>query len=283
MKEISIVLGTYNRLDFLKLTLASIRKEVSDLDHEIIIIDGGSTDGTIKWLSKQKDVITIIQHNRGIWIGRPIKRRSWGYFMNLGFKCTQGEYICMLSDDCLVIPGAIKNGKELFDKKIDEGKKIGAMAFYWREWPGEKEYKIGLTLGNKMFVNHGIFLRKALESVRYIDEDSYQFYHADGDLCLKMWQQGYECIESPDSYVEHYSHANKKVRQSNAITHRKDWENYLKRWGEKFSNQEENNTGTWIKKEHKDNLNTAYKFVKADSAGFFMRILKIKIASLLTR
>ena len=72
--------------------------------------------------------------------------------MNLGFKIAQGKYICMLSDDCLVVPGAIKNGIKLFDSKISSKNKIGAIAFYWRNWPEQKEYWVGYSFGDKMFV-----------------------------------------------------------------------------------------------------------------------------------
>ena len=133
-KGVSIILGTYNRIRFLKLTIKSIRNELSKcaFPNEIIVVDGGSTDGTLKWLVKQKDIITIVQHNRGEWRGKRIERRSWGYFMNLGFKSAQGKYICMLSDDCLVLPGAIINGYKLFESELAKGKKVGAVAFYWR-------------------------------------------------------------------------------------------------------------------------------------------------------
>src|ERR1043166_1154904 len=110
---VSVVIGTYNRIDFLKPTMETVRAELSDSRHEIIVVDGGSDDGTIKWLVEQKDIISIIQHNRGEWNGKPIERQSWGYFMNLGFRAASSRYICMLSDACLVIPGAIKNGLKL--------------------------------------------------------------------------------------------------------------------------------------------------------------------------
>jgi GT2 family glycosyltransferase len=90
---ISIVLGSYNRLRFLKLTIKSIRNNGIAVPYEIIVIDGGSTDGSMAWLIKQKDIITIVQHNQGIWKGTQIKRRSWGYFMNLGFKSAHRVYM----------------------------------------------------------------------------------------------------------------------------------------------------------------------------------------------
>ena len=93
LKQISVVIATYNRYHFLRHAIFSVRKELTCIPHEIIVIDGGSTDGTLKWLPFQKDIISIIQNNRGTWKGSHIERRSWGYFINLGFKCAQGKYL----------------------------------------------------------------------------------------------------------------------------------------------------------------------------------------------
>ena len=259
--KISVVLGSYNRLNFLKLTIDSIREELKDFLHEIIVVDGGSDDGTLQWLIQQKDIITIVQHNRGVWEGRKIRRRSWGYFMNLGFKCAQGKYVCMLSDDCLVITGAIKNGYNLFEKEIEKGRKVGAIAFYWRNWFTEKNYHVNFTLGNKMYVNHGIYLNQALHDVDYIDEDGFFFYNGDGDLCLKMWQKGYECIDSPNSFIEHYPHANVNVRKSNYKQYQNDLKSYLKKWdGIFYDKKKDNRGGGWLK-EYVDPTRTGERFL----------------------
>ncbi|MFC1894776.1 glycosyltransferase [Candidatus Dependentiae bacterium] len=42
--KISVVLGSYNGFDFLKLAINSIRNELQNFSHEIIVVDGGSTD-----------------------------------------------------------------------------------------------------------------------------------------------------------------------------------------------------------------------------------------------
>ena len=236
-KKVSVVLGSYNRYKFLKLTIKNVREELErlKLPSEIIVVDGGSTDGTINWLTKQKDIISIIQHNRGEWAGKKIERRSWGYFMNLGFKCAQGKYICMISDDCLLVPGSIVNGYKLFEEKLNSGKKIGALAFYWREYPIDSTYHVGLTEGNHVFVNHGMYLKEALEQVNYVDEESYSFYCADGDLCLRMLELGFNTEISPNSYVEHYPHANQKVRTTNGVLVSNDQKTFEKRWNNKVS------------------------------------------------
>lgn len=213
-KKISVVIGSYNRLPLLKLCVEAVRKELEGLAYEIIVVDGGSNDGSVDWLCKQKDIITILQHNRGEWKGETIQRRSWGYFMNLGFKTAQGKYICMLSDDSLIVPGAIMNGYNLFEKKLNEGLNIGGVAFYFRDYPIRKKYAVAVNLGH-LYVNHGLYLRRALEDVNYISEDEYHFYFADTDLVLKMKGKGYECIPSPTSFVEHYFEATPEIRKSN--------------------------------------------------------------------
>jgi GT2 family glycosyltransferase len=240
---VSVVLGSYNRYHYLSLAIESIRRELTDVLHEIIVVDGGSDDGALVWLAQQKDIITIVQHNRGEWLGKAMRRRSWGYFMNLGFKCAQGRYICMLSDDCLVVPGAINNGISLFDKELAGGRKLGALAFYWRDWSKDETYHVGYTLGEKLYVNHGMFLREALHDVGYVDEETCFFYDGDGDLCLKLWQQGYDVLEAPDSYIEHYPHANVAVRKTNYDRQRQDLKNYLRKWTGVFYDPRLNNLG----------------------------------------
>jgi GT2 family glycosyltransferase len=249
--KLSVVIGTYNRRLFLERTLESLRPELEDVAAEVFVIDGGSSDGTIEWLVRQRDVIAIVQHNRGEWRGRAIPRKSWGYFVNLGFKAASGEYVGMLSDDCLVIPGAMQAGMDLFDR-AREARNIGAVAFYWRNWPEQKPYWVGLTLGRRLFVNHGLYLRDALKDVGFADDETYSFYHADGDLCLKLWESGYEVIDSPHSYVEHYSHANEEVRAENLAVQQSDWANYHAKWTHLADPDED-----WIEREFDDPARTA--------------------------
>ncbi|MCL4255132.1 MAG: glycosyltransferase, partial [Anaerolineae bacterium] len=177
---VSIVMGAYNRLEFLKLAIESARQETADLPHEIIVVDGGSDDGSIEWLALQKDVITIIQYNRGEFNGKPISRRPWGYFMNLGFKSAQADYILMMSDDTIFHKGAIHNAIAFIQEKQAAGRKIGAVPFYFHDIGHEEahQYKVH-TLFGKPLLNHGIYLKDAFTAVGFADDVNYEFYASD--------------------------------------------------------------------------------------------------------
>lgn len=211
--KVSLVIGSFNRRRLLEVCVEAIREELEGDACEIIIVDGGSTDGTIEWLAQQRDVILILQHNRGLWNGVRIERKPWSYFMNLGFKCATGRFVCMLSDDSVVVPGAIREGLRVFEERTSRGEKVGGVAFYFRDFPRTKNYAVAFNVG-QLYVNHGLFLNEALREVGYCDED-YHFYFADTDLAMKLRHAGYEIVESERSFVEHFFDATPAIRATN--------------------------------------------------------------------
>ncbi|MCX5998065.1 MAG: glycosyltransferase, partial [Chloroflexi bacterium] len=266
-------------------TIDSIRSELqaADLPHEIIIIDGGSTDGTIRWLARQKDVISIIQHNRGKWKGQSLRRRSWGYFMNLGFKCAQGKYICMLSDDCLVVPGSLKNGFNSFETLLDQGRNVAALAFYWRDWPLAQDYAVAVAFGTRISINHGMFLREALEKVNWIDEENYQFYFADTDLCLRFWERGYEVVDCRDAFVEHFAEAKLGTGKKTIERDRMDREAYLRRWSNVFPSLQEPDHFDWLHQPYHDPYDTAKHFPYRQAFVARLRNMARKVLKVILR
>jgi GT2 family glycosyltransferase len=242
---VSIVMATYQRLPFLKAAIASIRASDLHVPYEIIVVDGGSKDGSLEWLALQEDILTILHHNREVRGNTIARRRSWGYFVNLGFKCAQGLYICMLSDDTVVYPDTIANGVSEFDRKLAQGRRLGGLAFYWRSWPEESQYRVCRTIGARPMVNHGLFLRNAIEQVGWIEEDLYSFYHADSDLCLKLWHAGFEIAACEAALVEHYERADVQLREGNMASFESDWEQLKARWTGIYFDPANPNPGFW--------------------------------------
>jgi GT2 family glycosyltransferase len=184
----------------------------------------------------------------------------------------------MLSDDCLVVPGAIRNGIETFEQHMAQGERVGAVAFYWRNWPDDEQYKVGLTFGDRMFVNHGLYLHSAMEEVGFVDEEAFSFYHADGDLGLRMWEAGYACVDAPGSLVEHYLDANHAVRASNYERQQADWSAYRDRWGHLGESRSE-----WLERPLHDPADTARRFWGRRRTNPFYRALTLYSSAVRTR
>jgi hypothetical protein len=230
--DVAVVLGSYNRRVLLERAIESVRENLRGLRGEIIVVDGGSEDGSAEWLVAQKDVITVIQHNRYEQDGLTRRRMTWGQFMNIGFRAASAERVIMISDDCYLLPGAIAAALARMDEAERAGLKVGACAFYFRNWPHDGAYYVQRTLGGNLMVNHGVYTREALAAAGYCNEDDYAFYKADSDLSLSIWQAGYAVIDAPAAICEHFMSDAEAARICNTATMDYDREKLRQRWGE---------------------------------------------------
>ena len=85
--KVTIVTVAFNAFDEIETTLKSIISQ-SYLNKEIIVIDGGSTDGTIELVQKYKDKIDHFKSEKdnGIYDA-----------MNKGIKYSSGDWICFMN------------------------------------------------------------------------------------------------------------------------------------------------------------------------------------------
>jgi glycosyltransferase involved in cell wall biosynthesis len=101
--KISIVTPTYNQAGFIERTILSVLSQnYSDLEY--IIIDGGSTDGTIEILKKYSD--KLIWHSE--------KDRGQSDAINKGLRMTTGEIVAYLNSDDTYQPEALKKVATFF-------------------------------------------------------------------------------------------------------------------------------------------------------------------------
>jgi len=111
--KISIIIPTYNQAEYLQEAVDSVLNQTYK-NIEIIIIDDGSTDNTLKVVNSFNDnkIIFIQQRNKGASSAR-----------NTGIKEANGEYIAFLDSDDLWL-------KDKLRKQIDfmrENQKVGLL------------------------------------------------------------------------------------------------------------------------------------------------------------
>lgn len=92
---LSIVSGTYNRLQYLKLMVLSVRQQLpKGITHEFILVDGGSSDGTQAWCKAQSDV-TLVEDGELLGAISAFSR---------GAQAARGEYVVLANDDVVFKP-----------------------------------------------------------------------------------------------------------------------------------------------------------------------------------
>ena len=234
--ELSIVLGSLNRRRLLQQTLQSIRMNGFREAMEIIVVEGGSTDGTCEWLARQRDVLTLIQPNYPVVLpdGSRRRRHTWGEFINLGFRQARAPWILMVSDDLILCPGAIERGLEKLRTLQHQGIPVGGGAIYWREYPRDSTYHVKLLPGGFVHINHGFFFKEALDAVGYADETAFEFYGADGDLTMRLNLKGWGTIALENSFAEHLCHRFRWKRflsRQAVISPSRDMETFEKKYG----------------------------------------------------
>ena len=95
----SIVILTYNNLDYTKQCIESIREYTKNEEYELIVVDNLSTDGTREWLSDQEDIIKILnEENKGFPKG-----------CNQGIEISTGDNILLLNNDVIVTKNWLSN------------------------------------------------------------------------------------------------------------------------------------------------------------------------------
>lgn len=236
--RLSVVTGTYNRLDMLKRFVDSVRAQRFDGELELVIVDGGSSDGSREWLVEQSDVLAVLEHNRN---PDGSIRFGWPVCYNRAFGAAASDLICMLNDDLVIEPDCLERGTQIMERDSV----CGGVAFWFHDECDPKGYRIGYTVGGKLFVNYGIYRAELWRQVGGFDGDTYRFYHADGDFALKLWELGRPILVAKDCRVRHFPNYEDPQRKANVQASQEagDWQHYIDSW--KHLWRQPNDNGFW--------------------------------------
>lgn len=228
---LSIVIVSWNVADYLQRCLHSI-DQYAGLDHEVIVVDNASSDGTAAMVRQKFPQVHLIAND---------ENTGFAIANNQGFAMASGSYVLILNPDTELRPGALPSllqrlqdnahigavgpriveadgtivrpcrrpavslwqifkGLFLADKFLRWlGRKIGGKRFQtYLDKPYYRSGPVGCLQGSCMF------MRKAdLDAVGWFDE-RVPLYLDDGDLCYRIRRASKQVYFDANTEIVHH-------------------------------------------------------------------------------
>lgn len=226
--DLSICLVPLNALVYLEPLLASIEQHTIGLSYEVIMVDNGSTDGTLEWVKEHHPEIQLIRNQANLGFTRG---------NNQAMALAKGDFLLLLNPDTLLaedcfgpqitylrdnpevaitIPKVLNSDGsfqqqsrrgdarpvEVFGYFLKLGKlfpKNSALNGYLQSWlPEDEVAEVKAVSGSCMFIR-----RQVYEQIGGLDEQFFA-YQEDSDYCMRARQAGWKVMYVPLSSIIHY-------------------------------------------------------------------------------
>jgi GT2 family glycosyltransferase len=224
--ELSLIIVNFNTKDLTRVCLDSVKKWSEGAEWEIIVVDNGSTDGSVDMLKKYPGIKRILNG----------KNLGFAKANNKGIKIAKGKYILLLNSDTEIRQDSIQTMLRFMDGHLKAGAATcklelmsGAMdpachrgfptpwvslsyltglEKLFPRFPLFAGYHLGyknMTIPHQVDCISGAFFiarREAIDDVGLLDED-YFFYAEDIDWAYRFKQKGWEIWFNPEAVVLH--------------------------------------------------------------------------------
>jgi hypothetical protein len=228
--KISVVIPAYNGRDFLAACLESLVAELAalaDVDHEVIVVDDGSADGTPSIVRDKFPSCRLMEHERN---------HGFTAAVNTGIDHSTGDVLFLLNQDTRLRPGCVQHllsrlmsaadigavGPKFvgFDGRLQKcARSFPTYRHVWydalllsRLFPGSREFgswrmswfdhtterEVDQPMGAALMIRGS-----ALDEVGMLD-DSFAMFFSDVDLCRRLVNAGYRNLYCPGAIVEHH-------------------------------------------------------------------------------
>jgi len=224
--RISVVLLTWNSARHVGAALASLRHEAERVPTEVIVIDNGSSDDSLKIVEAMLPRARIVRNHTNLGVARA---------RNQGLRLAIGEYVLFLDSDAELTPGSLSAMLRFMQGDIAVGivgpKLVyldGTVQFSCRRFPtlpGKllrqlphrvrrvirwvvDEEMLDLDRTNPQPVDYVIgacqlIRREVIETAGPLDERMF-YGPEDVDFCLRAWKARWEVYYVPLAVVVHH-------------------------------------------------------------------------------
>jgi glycosyltransferase involved in cell wall biosynthesis len=255
MQKITFVIPSRNNLEFLQLAYKSIRNLKTN--HEILVLDDASTDGTLQWINAQNDEDLISYVNPG-----PERIGIVGMF-DKGIEMARTEIIFAFHADMIAGPNLdvnilkhLKRGTVVSATRIEPPLHPAGPEKITQDWGNEVneiDFEVVINsisqieIQNKDKTTEGIFAPWCMYKEDFLAIGGHDELFApqskeDSDLFNRFVLKGYEVIQSWDGLVYHFtsrgSRFNKHAGGAAGVnseewlyTTNKNARNFIRKWG----------------------------------------------------
>jgi glycosyltransferase involved in cell wall biosynthesis len=199
----SVVIPTYNRLPILTKCLRALEQQQFVDRYEVVVVDDGSTDGTVDWLHAQAaefpHVRLFCQDHQGPSAAR-----------NLGVAKAAGDTIIFIDSDLVVTEvflsshaAALRQGQADLgsDRLFTYGRVVNTANF---EHPTTEPYKITDFSAAYFATGNVAIARHWLEQVGLFDTGFQLYGWEDLELGVRLKQLGLKLIKCPEAVGYHW-------------------------------------------------------------------------------
>ena len=219
MIRTTIIIPNYNGIKFLPDCIASLQKQTVG-GFEILIVDNGSSDGSLEWIEQAAESDTGIR-----LISLP-ENKGFAGGVNEGLRAADSEYVLLLNNDTV----AEEDFVEQLEKSISRDDSIFAVSaqmikasdhslidsagdgITWLGWAYQRGIDEKAELYQKecgvfsACAGAAIYRKKVLDEIGIFDEMHFA-YLEDIDLSWRARLAGYRIIYSPAAKVYHLGSA----------------------------------------------------------------------------
>ncbi|PIX39700.1 MAG: hypothetical protein COZ56_16700 [Armatimonadetes bacterium CG_4_8_14_3_um_filter_58_9] len=224
--DLSVVIVGTDESEYLRECLTSIYSQEYGFNLEVIVVDNGSVDGTLKMMDEEFQQVRCIRNDTRY----PRSRNN-----NIGYQAAEGKYVLFLDPDTRVLPGAFESMMGFLDQNPEAGMcgcrlidvdgsvqmssrtwqtpltvllrrtRLGACPLFrpvvdrhlMADWDHNSVREVDWIQGAAMMVR-----REAVADVGLMD-DVLLRYSEDIDWCFRFWKLGWKVFYVPGGSVIH--------------------------------------------------------------------------------
>ncbi len=226
--ELSVIIINWNTRELVLECMDSVYRTTEGLDFEVILVDNGSTDGSVDAVRRRFPQAVVVANPENL---------GFAGACNRGVERARGRYLAILNSDTVLTPSSLKTLVEFMDANPRvaicapqllnmDGTLQNSIAnlptlatellnksllrrLFPERYPG-KELRIETPVEVESVIGACMVIRKkALDEVGGFDED-YFFFLEETDLCVRMHRNGWKVVFHPGVRVYHLQGASAK-------------------------------------------------------------------------